>query len=142
MCCLVLLGFGWDVWRGRQLSINSPKKMDQISRKYFPKMPKIGQNRSENVFMCFYSFCSGDSVTHTGEWEIWSVSGRLPDSPGSWRRRIILVDSQPHSLPEAGRFICNRISLNGVECSTTLYFSLLENNNFSTCIMLMIICES
>ena len=61
----------------------------------------------------------------------------------SWHGCIILVDSQPHSLPEAGRFICNRISLNGVDCSTTLYFSLLENNNFNTtCIMLMIICEN
>ena len=59
-----------------------------------------------------------------------------------WESRhicIILVDSQPHYLAEAGRFICNRISLNGVDCSTTLYFSLLENNNFNTCIMLMII---
>ena len=43
---------------------------------------------------------------------------------------LILEDSQPHYLPEAGRFICNRISLNGVDCSTMLYFSLLENNNF------------
>ena len=54
---------------------------------------------------------------------------------------IILVGSQPHSLPEAGRFICNRISLNGVDCSKT-YFSLLENKYFNTCIMLMIICEN
>ena len=55
---------------------------------------------------------------------------------------VILVDSQPHYLPEAGRFICNRISLNGVDCSTMLYFSLLENNNFNTGIMLMIIFEN
>ena len=77
------------------------------------------------------------------------MSGRFGLYPGDfrtvWESRhicIILVDSQPHYLPEAGRFICNRISLNGVDCSTMLYFSLLENNNFNTGIMLMIIFEN
>ena len=43
------------------------------------KLAKIGLKM---YFMCFYSFCLGDSVTPTGEWEIWSVSGRLSDSAG------------------------------------------------------------
>ena len=94
-----------------------------------PKLAKIGLRM---YFMCFYSFCPGDQVTRTCEWEIWSVSGRLPTV---WESRdtcicIILVDSQPHYLPEAGRFICNRISLNEVDCSTTLYFSLFSYDYF------------
>ena len=44
-----------------------------------PKLAKIGLRM---YFMCFYSFYLGDQVTCTGEWEIWSVSGRLPDSLG------------------------------------------------------------
>ena len=43
------------------------------------KLAKIGMRM---YFMCFYSFCPGDQVTRTGEWEVWSVSGRLPDSLG------------------------------------------------------------
>ena len=39
-----------------------------------PKLAKIGLRM---YFMCFYSFCLGDQVTHMGEWEIRSVSGRL-----------------------------------------------------------------
>ena len=62
------------------------------------------------------------------------------DSRTVWERRhicIILVDSQP----EAGRFICNRISLKGVLFDNVV-LSLLENNKFNTCIMLMVIFEN
>ena len=37
-----------------------------------PKLAKVGLRM---YFICFYSFCPGDQVTRTGEWEIWSVSG-------------------------------------------------------------------
>ena len=33
-------------------------------------------------FMGFYLFCAEDLVTSTGERDIRSVSGRLPDNPG------------------------------------------------------------
>ena len=45
----------------------------------WPKLAKIGLRM---YFMCSYSFCLGDQVTCVGEWEIWSVSGRLLDSLG------------------------------------------------------------
>ena len=106
-------------------------------------MPKIGQNRSESVFYVLLFLLSGRSGNPYG-WVGDLVCIR--ETPGQSGRVgiycIILVDLQPRYLPEAGRFICNRISLNGVDCSTTLYFSLLENNNFNTCIMLMIIFEN
>ena len=44
-----------------------------------PKLAKIGLRMH---FICCYSFCLGDQVTRTGEWEIWSLSGRLPDNLG------------------------------------------------------------
>ena len=61
------------------------------------------------------------------------MSGRFGLYPGDsrtvWESRhicIILVDSQRHYLPEAGRFICNRISLNGVDnvACTFLYWKI------------------
>ena len=49
-------------------------------------IPKNTKNRPKYVrkmyLMRFYLFCLGDLVTRTGEQEIWSVSGRLPDNPG------------------------------------------------------------
>ena len=42
--------------------------------------------------------------------------------PESGHICLILVDSQPHYLPEAGRFICNRISLNGVLFDNVVLF--------------------
>ena len=46
------------------------------------KCQKLAKIDLRMYFMCFYSFCPGDQVTRMGEWEIWSVSGRLPDSLG------------------------------------------------------------
>lgn len=48
----------------------------------FPKIPKIGQNLSENIFFCFHLHCLGDFVTHKGDRKTQSVFRRLSDNPG------------------------------------------------------------
>ena len=47
----------------------------------FLKIPKIGQNLSENVFFCFHLHCLGDFVTHKRDRMTQSVSWRLSDTP-------------------------------------------------------------
>ena len=42
-------------------------------------------------FMRFFPCHLGDLVTRTGEWEIWSVSGRLLDNPGELALILFLV---------------------------------------------------
>ena len=37
-------------------------------------------------------FYPGDLVTHTGEWEIWSVHSRLLDNPGEVARIHVFTD--------------------------------------------------
>jgi len=48
----------------------------------FPKIPKLGQNLSGNVFFCFHLHCLRDFVTHKGDRKTQSVSQRLSDNPG------------------------------------------------------------
>ena len=67
---------GWD--SGHDVTMSQYVLMATLDTKC-PKLAKIGL---KIYFMCFYSFCPGDQVTRTGEWEIWSVSGRLLDSLG------------------------------------------------------------
>ena len=103
------------------------------------KLAKIGLKM---YFMCFHSFSPGDQVTRTGEWEIWSVSGRLPDSLGELAQTYN-TGRLTASFPSRGRQI--HLQQNQLEWSRlfdNVVLFLLENNNFNTCIMLMIIFEN
>ena len=65
--------------------------------------PQNKKNRPKYVrkmyFMGFTLFCPGDLVTHTGEWEIRSVSGKLPDNPKELAYIDSLCDEHINILP-------------------------------------------
>lgn len=56
-------------------------KWIKYPEKFSPQCQKLANIGLKMYFMCFYSICPGASLTRAGEWEIWSVSGRLLDSP-------------------------------------------------------------
>ena len=57
--------------------------------RYKRQNAKICQKK---VFYGFYLFCPGDLVTRTGEWEIRSVTGRLPDNLGELAKMHTALD--------------------------------------------------
>lgn len=56
-------------------------KWIKYPEKFSPQCQKLTNKGLKMYVMCFYSICPGDSLTRAGKWEIWSVSGRLLDSP-------------------------------------------------------------
>ena len=75
--CVVCLVLAWMFGEVHSCQLTLQKKWIKHPEDFSQKCQKLAKIGLKMYFMCFYSFCSRDSVASTGEWEIWSVSGRV-----------------------------------------------------------------